>query len=109
MATRPPRSAKLSRDSIVNAALPTIQGEVGASGSEGTWIATAYLVAEIIAIPLTAWLERLFGLRLVLIVATIAFVSFSLLCGTADTLSVMGTMDAVRAALGVVYPGEEDA
>ena len=65
--------------SIVNAALPTIQGEVGASGSEGTWIATAYLVAEIIAIPLTAWLERLFGLRLVLIVATIAFVSFSLL------------------------------
>ena len=27
----------------------------------------------------------------------------------ADTLSVMETMDAVRAALGVVYPGEEDA
>ena len=26
-----------------------------------------------------------------------------------DTLSVMGTMDAVRAELGVVYPGEESA
>jgi DHA2 family multidrug resistance protein len=75
--------------SIVNAALPTIQGEVGASGSEGTWIATAYLVAEIIAIPLTAWLERVFGLRLVLVVATMAFVGFSLLCGSATTLSVM--------------------
>ncbi len=45
--------------SIVNSALPTIQGEIGASGTEGTWIATSYLVAEIIIIPLSAWLERL--------------------------------------------------
>src|SRR5262249_30754946 len=49
--------------SIVNASLPTIQGEIGASATEGTWIATAYLVAEIIIIPLTGWLERVFGLR----------------------------------------------
>ena len=34
--------------SIVNSALPTIQGEIGASGTEGTWIATSFLVAEII-------------------------------------------------------------
>ena len=32
--------------SIVNSALPTIQGEIGATGTEGTWIATAFLVAE---------------------------------------------------------------
>jgi len=31
--------------SIVNAALPTIQGEIGASATEGTWVATSYLVA----------------------------------------------------------------
>lgn len=37
--------------SIVNSALPTIQGEIGATSTEGTWIATAYLVAEIIIIP----------------------------------------------------------
>ena len=43
---------------IVNSALPTIQGEIGASGSEGTWISTAYLVAEIVMIPLAGWLER---------------------------------------------------
>lgn len=75
--------------SIVNAALPTIQGEVGASGSEGTWIATAYLVAEIIAIPLTGWLERLFGLRLLLVIANIAFVGFSVLGGISTTLSML--------------------
>ena len=39
--------------SIVNAALPTIQGEIGASGTEGTWVATSYLVAEIVMIPLS--------------------------------------------------------
>jgi MFS family permease len=44
--------------SIVNSSLPTIQGEIGASGTEGTWIATAYLVAEIVIIPMSAWLER---------------------------------------------------
>ena len=38
--------------SIVNSALPTIQGEIGASGTEGTWVATAYLVAEIVIIPM---------------------------------------------------------
>ncbi len=47
--------------SIVNAALPTIQKEIGASGSEGTWISTAYLVAEIIMIPLAGWFQSIFG------------------------------------------------
>ena len=75
--------------SIVNAALPTIQGEIGASGSEGTWIATAYLVAEIVAIPLTGWLERIFGLRLLLVIANVAFVLFSVLAGFSTTLPVM--------------------
>lgn len=75
--------------SIVNAALPTIQGEVGASGSEGTWIATAYLVAEIVAIPLTGWLERLFGLRLLLVIANIAFLGFSVLGGISTTLPML--------------------
>ena len=34
--------------SIVNSALPVIQGEIGATGAEGTWIATSFLVAEIV-------------------------------------------------------------
>ena len=75
--------------SIVNSALPTIQGEIGASGTEGTWVATAYLVAEIVIIPLSAWLERLLGLRTFLLVATLLFTGFSIVCGTADSLAVM--------------------
>jgi DHA2 family multidrug resistance protein len=75
--------------SVVNSALPTIQGEIGATGNEGTWIATAYLVAEIIVIPLTAWLERMLGLRTLLLIATIMFTIFSVICGTATDLTTM--------------------
>ena len=75
--------------SIVNSALPIIQGEIGASGTEGTWIATSFIVAEIIIIPLAGWLQRLFGLRNFLIIATLGFVGFSMICGMAQSLTVM--------------------
>lgn len=75
--------------SIVNSSLPTIQGEIGASGTEGTWIATAYLVAEIIIIPLSAWLTRMLGLRTFLIIAAGLFTTFSVICGLSTTLPMM--------------------
>ncbi|WP_298668466.1 MDR family MFS transporter [uncultured Sphingomonas sp.] len=75
--------------SIVNSSLPTIQGEIGASATEGTWIATAYLVAEIVIIPLSAWLERMLGLRTFLLIATILFTGFSMLCGISTNLTMM--------------------
>ncbi|HVY34632.1 MAG TPA: MDR family MFS transporter, partial [Caulobacteraceae bacterium] len=75
--------------SIVNSALPTIQGEIGASGAEGTWISTAYLVAEIVMIPLAGWLERIFGLRSFLLIATAAFTLFSMWCGISQDLPHM--------------------
>ncbi|WP_404477197.1 DHA2 family efflux MFS transporter permease subunit [Novosphingobium sp. BL-52-GroH] len=75
--------------SIVNSALPTIQGEIGASGTEGTWISTAYLVAEIVIIPLSAWLERMLGLRTFLLGAAILFTIFSMVCGVSTNLTMM--------------------
>lgn len=75
--------------SIVNAALPTIQGEIGASGSEGTWISTAYLVAEIVMIPMAGWFEKIFGLRTFLLIVTVLFTIFSMLCGVSHDLTLM--------------------
>ncbi|EIZ80741.1 RmrB protein [Novosphingobium sp. Rr 2-17] len=75
--------------SIVNAALPTIQGEIGASQDEGTWITTAYLVAEIIMIPLAGWMVRILGLRNFLIICGTAFTGFSMMCGLSNSLIVM--------------------
>jgi len=75
--------------SIVNASLPTIQGEIGASGSEGTWISTAYLVAEIIIIALSGWFERMLGLRRFLLIVTSGFVISSINCGISTSLGQM--------------------
>ena len=75
--------------SIVNSALPQIQGEIGASGTEGTWIATGYLVSEVVMIPLTAWLTRILGLRTLLLTCVIMFTLFSMLCGFSHDLTSM--------------------
>jgi DHA2 family multidrug resistance protein len=75
--------------SIVNASLPTIQGEIGATGTEGTWISTAYLVSEIVMIALAGWFQRMLGLRRFLLIVTTLFIGFSILCGLSDSLAVM--------------------
>ena len=75
--------------SIVNSALPTIQGEIGASGTEGTWISTGYLVSEVVMIPLSAWLSRVFGLRSLLLGCAVLFTFFSMICGVAHDLPTM--------------------
>ena len=75
--------------SITNSALPQIQGEIGATGTEGTWISTGYLMSEIVMIPLAAWLTRVFGLRNFLLGNAVLFIMFSMMCGWSHTLPVM--------------------
>ncbi|GAA4332303.1 MDR family MFS transporter [Pigmentiphaga soli] len=75
--------------SITNSALPQIQGEIGATGTEGTWISTGYLMSEIVMIPLAAWLTRVFGLRNFLLGAAALFTLFSIMCGLSHSLPQM--------------------
>ncbi|HEX7816223.1 MDR family MFS transporter [Dyella sp.] len=75
--------------SITNSALPQIQGEIGATGTEGTWISTGYLMSEIVIIPLAAWLTRVFGLRNFLLGCAVLFIMFSMMCGLSSTLMMM--------------------
>jgi DHA2 family multidrug resistance protein len=74
---------------ITNASLADIQGALGASTEEGSWISTAYLMAEIIVIPLTGWLSSVIGLRRYLAVNTILFTGFSLACALSTSLTQM--------------------
>src|SRR5574339_503024 len=62
---------------IVNASLADIQGAIGAGIDDGGWISTAYLVAEIVVIPLTGWLARVFSIRVYLLTNAILFLVFS--------------------------------
>lgn len=74
---------------IVNTSLPAILGSLGANLREGSWIATAFLVAEVIVIPLCGWLERVLGIRTLLLVCVTMFTASSILCGAAETIAQM--------------------
>jgi DHA2 family multidrug resistance protein len=91
--------------SIVNASLPVIQGEIGATPSEGTWVGTGYLIAEIVAIPLVAWMQRLLGMRQLLLFATTIFTLFSVICGLAgDLFTIVAGRVGQGLAGGVLIP-----
>jgi len=74
---------------ITNSSLRDILGALNATQEEGSWISTAYLVAEIIVIPLTALLTRTFGMRGYMMGTTALFLVFSTLCGAAWNLQSM--------------------
>jgi DHA2 family multidrug resistance protein len=71
---------------IVNVALPTIQGNLGASFDEATWVIIGYLMANVVIIPLTPWLALRFGRRETFIVAIAGFTALSFLCATATNV-----------------------
>jgi len=87
---------------IVNASLPDIQGAIGAGFDDGGWISTSYLVAEIIVIPLSGWLARAFSLRTYLLVNSILFLVFSILCGLAQNLGQMIVLRGLQGFTGGV-------
>lgn len=74
---------------ITNASLREITGGIAATQDEGSWISTSYLIGEIVTIPLTAWLSRVFGVRWYLLINVGLFLIFSCLCGTARSLIEM--------------------
>ncbi|GAB6041543.1 DHA2 family efflux MFS transporter permease subunit [Endothiovibrio diazotrophicus] len=71
---------------IVNVALPHIQGEMGATPDQVSWVLTSYLVASGVFMPLTGYFTDRFGQRRFLIVSIGGFVLSSLLCGIAGGL-----------------------
>src|SRR5271154_1652681 len=81
---------------ITNASLPNIQGAIGAGIDDGGWISTAYLVAEIIVIPLTGFLSQVFSLRRYLLVNTVLFLLLSVACTYAHDLPEMIALRALQ-------------
>jgi len=87
---------------IVNASLADIQGAIGAGFDDGGWISTAYLVAEIVVIPLSGWLSRVFSLRRYLLVNAVLFLVFSAACAFAHDLNQMIVLRAIQGFSGGV-------
>src|SRR5690348_10545992 len=69
--------------SIINLALPHLQGTFSASVDEIAWVLTSYLVANGVMIPMTGWISSRFGRKRYFLASVTIFVIASTLCGAA--------------------------
>src|SRR5258708_25371581 len=72
---------------VVSASLNDIQAGLSASSSEVSWVQTSYLIAEVIAIPLSGFLSRALGTRLLFAISASGFTLSSFLCGLAPAIA----------------------
>ena len=75
--------------SIVNVALPYMEGNLGATLSEIGWVSTSYSIANVIVIPLSAWLGLRFGKKRYFMFSLVAFTLASVMCGFASNLTML--------------------
>ena len=85
---------------IVSASLTDIQAGLSASSTEVSWVQTAYLIAEVIAIPLSGFLSRALGTRLLFAISAFGFTIASFLCGFASTIEEMIVWRCLQGFLG---------
>ncbi|MGN1290570.1 MAG: EmrB/QacA family drug resistance transporter, partial [Bradyrhizobium sp.] len=65
---------------ITNASLLNIEGGIGTGVDNGSWISTSYLIGEIVVIPLTDYLSRVFSFRKIMLAHATLFAIFSVAC-----------------------------
>jgi MFS family permease len=75
--------------SIVLPALPALAQHFSASLISVSWLATGFLVASVVAVPLLGRLGDIFGRRRLLLVAIGAFAAGSLVCAVADSIGLL--------------------
>src|ERR1700722_13808080 len=72
--------------SIVNVAIPTMMGNIGATLDEISWVTTGYMIANSIVLPIAAWLGTRLGRRNYFTTAILLFTMASFACGVAPNL-----------------------
>ena len=93
---------------IANVSLPTIVGNLGESTDKGTWVITAFAVANGVTVPLTGWLMRRFGIVTTFIGSVTLFTLASLLCGMAWNLTSLIVFRLLQGAVsGPLIPGSQ--
>jgi drug resistance transporter, EmrB/QacA subfamily len=85
---------------ITNASIKEITGGLGATIEEASWISTAYLVAEIVIIPISGWLTKFLSLRTYLTWTSTLFLFFSVCCGLSWNLESMVLFRALQGLTG---------
>ena len=85
---------------IVASSLQDIGGGLSAAQDQISWVQTAYLIAEIIMIPLSGWLTRVFSTRWLFTASSVGFTVASMLCGLAWNIESMIVFRALQGMLG---------
>lgn len=85
---------------IVNVALPHMQGNLQATQDQAAWILTSYIVVSAITTPLAGWLGTRHGLRPVMLWSIAGFTLGSILCGLATDLEQMVLFRVLQGASG---------
>ncbi|HZU87901.1 MAG TPA: MFS transporter, partial [Stellaceae bacterium] len=85
---------------IVTSSLTQIQGGLSASTDEIAWIQTAYLIADVIMLPLSGTLSRVLSTRITFVIAMLGFTGASALCATATSLDQMIVYRAMQGFCG---------
>jgi MFS transporter, DHA2 family, multidrug resistance protein len=86
--------------SIVNVALTDIQTSVGASLEQVGWVVSSYGIANVIVLPLTAWLGDKFGKKRYFVFSLIGFTAASVLCGMATSLPMLIVARVLQGLMG---------
>jgi EmrB/QacA subfamily drug resistance transporter len=90
---------------IVNVALETLGRDLHASLDDVQWVATGYLLALAVVIPLTGWASERFGARRIWLTSVVLFVAGSVLCGLSWNLpSLIGFRVLQGIGGGMVMP-----
>src|SRR6195952_2450798 len=104
---------------IINVALPQMAGNLGATQEEIGWVSTGYILANVIFLPMTAFMTARFGRRRYLTFPILLFIVASFFCGTSHSLIelviwriVQGAggaalLSTAQATLRQIFPKEE--
>ncbi len=85
---------------IVASAITEIQAGVSASRDEITWVQTAYLIAEVIGLPLSGFLARALGVRLLFTLSALSFGAASMACALAWDMNSLIAFRAIQGFVG---------
>ena len=86
--------------SIVNVAIPSMMGNLGATQEDVSWVVTGYIIANAIILPIAAWLGSQFGRRKYYIACILAFTAASVACGLAPNLATLVVFRIIQGLAG---------
>ncbi len=85
---------------IVSSSLAEIQAGISASADEVSWVQTSYLIAEVVMIPLSGTLTRIFSTRYLFVASAAGFTLMSFMCATSSTIGEMMVWRALQGFVG---------